>query len=213
MYGPAECTIYCIRKAAIKRDDPCSNIGKGVGSTVWIADLENSNRLTPIGAVGEILIEGSNLAREYLGNEAQTRSAFIERPEWVKSPGSSPPRRFYETGDLAFYNNDGSIDFVGRNDGQIKLRGQRLEIVEVEYRLRESLPESVEVAVSLVTVNHTEKTLAVFLVVKDTIEEIEDTIVVRSPVALTKFGSLMDGLEKKLHSILPSYMVPSFTFP
>lgn len=121
MYGPAECTIYCIGKFGINREDDCTNIGRGVGATVWIANDQDYDSLTPIGAVGEILIEGPILARGYLDNEAQTRAAFIENPVWAEPQSISSPRRFYRTGDLGFYNPDGSIGFFGRNDRQIKV--------------------------------------------------------------------------------------------
>lgn len=213
MYGPAECTVYCIGKGGINREEDCSNIGKGVGAMVWIADPQDYNSLTPIGGVGELLIEGPNLARGYLGNEAQTKSAFIENPVWAKSHGLSSVRRFYRTGDLGFYNHDGSIGFIGRNDGQIKIRGQRLEIGEVEYRLRECLPDAIEAAVSVVTPNLGERLLAAFLVVKNGADETTDRIVARAPADLKHFQALMDGVENRLQSILPSYMVPSVYVP
>lgn len=121
MYGPAECTVYCIGKFGIHREDNYTNIGKGVGAMVWITNDQDYNSLLPIGSIGEILIEGPNLARGYLGDGAQTQAAFIEDPAWAKSQGGSSVRRFYRTGDLGFYNPDGSIAFVGRNDGQIKV--------------------------------------------------------------------------------------------
>jgi aryl carrier-like protein len=214
MYGPAECTIYCIGKAEIKSNDQCSTIGKGVGALVWITDPEDSNCLTPIGGLGELLIEGPNVARGYL-DEVQTKSAFIEDPTWAKPTGLASPRRFYKTGDLAYYNTDGSIGFVGRNDGQTKLRGQRLEVGEVEYQLRECFSSSgpVEVAVSVVIPSTGDKILAAFVVVQDTPEESKDAIISHSPLALARFQSLMVGVESKLHSILPSYMVPSVYVP
>jgi len=212
MYGPAECTIYCIGKAEIKRDNHPSDIGKGVGALVWIADPEDSDNLMPIGALGELLIEGPTVARGYLDQE-QTKSAFIRDPSWARSSGSGSPRRLYKTGDLAYYNHDGSIAFVGRSDGQTKLRGQRLELGEVEYQLRESLAGSVDLAASVVVPNNGDKVLAAFLVVEGTQEESTDATITQSPLALARFQSLVAGLESKLHSILPSYMVPSVFLP
>jgi amino acid adenylation domain-containing protein len=202
MYGPAECTIYCIGKAEIKREDQCSDIGKGVGARVWIADPD-SNNLMPIGALGELLIEGPTVARGYVDPE-QTKSSFIDHPVFGK---------IYKTGDLAYYGHDGSIEFVGRNDGQIKLRGQRLEISEVECQLRECFRGSVEVAASVAAPNNGEKVLAAFLGVEDTRGKSTDVTIIQSQIGLARFQSLVVGLESKLHSILPSYMVPSVYIP
>jgi acyl-coenzyme A synthetase/AMP-(fatty) acid ligase len=213
MYGPAECTIYCIGKAGIRRDDKPSNIGRGVGALVWLADPQDSNSLTPIGTIGELLIEGPTLAHGYLGNKAHTESAFIENPSWGIAPRTSPPRRFYKTGDLARYNFDGSIDFVRRNDGQMKLHGQRLEIGKVEHQLRESLAESIEAAVSVVTTNNGQTILAAFLAIRDVIRETSEAMIARSPASLQHFQVLMTGVETRLQSILPPYIVPAVFVP
>jgi amino acid adenylation domain-containing protein len=213
MYGPAECTVYCIGKYGINKEDDCTDIGKGVGATVWIVNDQDYNSLTPIGGVGEILIEGPNLARGYLGDEAQTKIAFIEDPAWAKSQGLSSVRRFYRTGDLGFYNRDASIGFAGRNDGQIKIIGQRVEIGEVEYQLQECLPDTIKSVVSMVTTKLGGRLLAAFLVVKSATEQTMDSIIARAPADLKQFQELMDGIEKKLQSLLPSYMVPSIYAP
>ena len=131
----AECTVYSIGKPDIRPNDDASLIGKGVGSRVWITKEEDPNVLVPIGTVGEILIEGPVLARKYLNDEdGRTKCAFLRDPAWVHGNSSeTSSRRFYRTGDLARYTMDGLISFVGRkDDGQIKLRGQRIEPGEVE---------------------------------------------------------------------------------
>ncbi|KAM3417875.1 hypothetical protein BST61_g6095 [Cercospora zeina] len=105
-------------------------IGRPLGCALWIVDPQNSNRLMPIGAVGEILIEGTTVARGYLNNEAKQAEVFIGAPSWA--PARPVERRFYRTGDLARYYPDGSIDFLGRKDYQVKIRSQRFELEEVE---------------------------------------------------------------------------------
>ncbi|KAI0123655.1 hypothetical protein BJ170DRAFT_586415 [Xylariales sp. AK1849] len=213
MYGPAECTVYCIGKADIKRHDHPSNIGRGVGATIWLVDPEEPNRLAPIGAVGELLIEGPNLARGYLGNVAQTKSAFLEDLAWSKSQHSTTRRRFYRTGDLGSYNADGTIAFIGRNDDQVKIHGQRLEIGEVEHQLRMSLPSTVEVAVSIVTPKDSGKSLGAFLVVGDDSGSADEGLLCTSPTSLEQFRGLMEGLVAQLDNALPSYMVPQIYIP
>ena len=164
MYGPAECTIFCVGKPGIKRNDQPNIIGNGVGASVWITDPHDSNILTPVGGVGELLIEGPILARGYLNGEAQTEAAFIKDPAWIaKLSSGTRSRRLYKTGDLAHYNSDGSVSFMGRKDAQIKLRGQRIELGEVEYHLRKALSRPVETNVVAMTPRCGRPILAAFL--------------------------------------------------
>ena len=80
LYGPAECTIISVAWEGIKSsDDPCI-IRRGIGSILWIVDTNDHNRLAPVGAVGELVIEGLILARGYLNDEPRTERSFIENP-------------------------------------------------------------------------------------------------------------------------------------
>ena len=83
---------------------------------------ENHEKLVSIGAVGELLISGPILARGYLNSPEQTTQAFIEDPLWAQSfpKGAAYVSRFYKTGDLARFNSDGTIHFVGRKDTQVR---------------------------------------------------------------------------------------------
>lgn len=222
MYGPAECTIYSIGTNVLQRTDDPTLIGRGVGSAVWIADVGNHNVLAPIGAVGEILIEGPILARGYLNDDIKTRASFITSPPWLPKDRSS--RRLYKTGDLARYTSDGHISFVGRADGQVKLRGQRVEIGEIEYNLRHVLAEAAVTDPVVDVVQLLEKkqsALAAFLVVlnehPDNESEGEENdchhIVDSSADAVKRLHKLTRGLENKLGATLPGYMVPTVFIP
>ena len=218
MYGPAECTIYCVGKPDILRSDHPSDIGHGVGALTWIVNPGNSNILTPIGGLGELLIEGPTLARSYLNDEIQTSAVFIENPAWVRlkpSIDNLPSRRLYKTGDLVQYNPDGSIRFVGRkNDGQVKLRGQRIELGEVEYQLRASLVHPLDLAVVVFTPDQGRPTLAAFLTIEGVSNGASDPeVIASSPAQIEHLQSLTAGLEKRLSATLPSYMVPSVFIP
>ena len=216
MYGPAECTIYCIGQPNIQRHDHPSTIGRGVGALVWITKPNDSNSLAPIGGTGELLIEGPTLARGYLNDEALTKSAFIEDPAWIpKSAGSHSPRRMYKTGDLAHYNADGSISFVGRkDDGQVKLRGQRMELGEVEYHLRACLSRPVGATALVITPIYGRPTLAAFIpTAEGTSVPGNQESIANSTAQLELFQTLTAGLEPKLASVLPAYMVPSVFIP
>lgn len=134
-YGPTECSIAATCVSHVTLDTEPSNIGTAIGGTTWIVDPVNHDQLSPIGAAGELLIEGPILARGYLNAPEKTAAVFIEDPIWSKSEGAVKPRRFYKTGDLVRYNSDGCINFIGRKDTQIKVRGLRIEAGEIEHHL------------------------------------------------------------------------------
>ena len=112
-----------------------------------MADTEDSTQLAPLGSVGELFIEGPLLSRGYLNDPGKTTASFLVNPPWVQDK-PSVKRRMYKTGDLVRYNSDGSLDYLGRKDSQVKVNGQRLELGEVEHHL--SAHEDVSRAISLV---------------------------------------------------------------
>jgi len=133
-WGPCESSIYATFSDLGPQSKFPETIGKPVGCAIWIADPINPARLVPIGAVGELIIESATVAKGYLNNVKATADAFIDPPPWAprRSPALTSARRFYRTGDLGRYNDDGSIHFIGRRDHQVKIRGQRLELGELE---------------------------------------------------------------------------------
>ncbi|KAL9132491.1 MAG: hypothetical protein Q9175_006330, partial [Cornicularia normoerica] len=149
IYGPAEAGI-CLITPLYARTRP-ETVGYPLrNSSCWLVDPDDVDCLVPIGAVGELVVAGPSLARGYLNNEAKTRTSFFESPAWAVGLGLGL-KRFYRTGDLLRYNTDsfdGSYEFVGRKDSQIKLRGQRIEPGEVEHHIGARIPG---VAVSMVT--------------------------------------------------------------
>ena len=149
-YGPAECCIYSTAAVNVKPSDSPTNIGRATSGNCWIVDAQDHNQLASIGSVGELLVEAPTLARGYLNEPTKTAAVFIENPTWA-TPTASAPRRMYKTGDLVKYNPDGTLEFVGRKDTQVKLRGQRVELTLIEHHVRKVLPELVHVAVEVVT--------------------------------------------------------------
>lgn len=149
-YGPAESTIYCAWQGELGRGrgrHP-ADIGKALAATLWVADATDHNRPAPVGVVGELLVQGPTLARGYLNNEEQTSTSFVPLPSWVSSlqegdEKKNPWNRVYRTGDLVRYNQDGSLVFLGRRDTQVKVRGQRLELSQVEHAIRTAFAEDV----------------------------------------------------------------------
>jgi non-ribosomal peptide synthetase component F len=85
------------------------SIGRLVACSIWIVIPETVHQLSPIGGMGEILVEGPGVARAYLNDEVRTAASFIPPPRWA----CRKETKFYRTGDLTKYNPDGSISFVG----------------------------------------------------------------------------------------------------
>ncbi|KAI9718466.1 MAG: putative NRPS-like protein biosynthetic cluster [Chrysothrix sp. TS-e1954] len=134
-YGPAECGACSIGEISQANSRP-ANIGRQYGSGLcWVVNPEDHDRILPIGATGELLVGGPTLARGYLDDLEKTQAAFIKSPPWSQAVGINMPRRIYKTGDLVRQNSNGSFDFIGRKDLQLKVRGQRVELGEVEHHL------------------------------------------------------------------------------
>ncbi|EAW07086.1 nonribosomal peptide synthetase fmqA [Aspergillus clavatus NRRL 1] len=153
-YGPAECAVSTTIQPLITTESSPQNIGFALtGIGCWVVHPENHDILLPIGAVGELLVEGPTVARGYLNDPTQSAAVFISSPpSWMRTirpHGASG--RMYKTGDLVRYNTDGSLQYVGRRDSQVKLRGQRIELGEVEKHVRQCWPGLTGVAVEMVT--------------------------------------------------------------
>ncbi|MEP7049207.1 MAG: amino acid adenylation domain-containing protein [Pseudomonadota bacterium] len=120
-YGPTETTVWSTM--AEVEDGPIS-IGKPIANT-RIYVLGAQQRLAPIGALGEICIAGDGVALGYHQRPELTAERFIEEP-------NAPGKRMYRTGDLGRWRADGQLEHLGRLDGQVKVRGYRIETGEVE---------------------------------------------------------------------------------
>ena len=133
-YGPTESTTFaCCYRIPRPLDDSVRSvpIGRPIGNTeVYL--LDRNLQLVPVGVPGEICIGGDGLARGYLNRPELTAERFIPNPF-----GNEPGTRLYKTGDLARYLPDGNIEFFGRIDTQVKLRGFRVELEEIETVLGE----------------------------------------------------------------------------
>ena len=126
-YGPTEATVGCVVKE-ITDNDNVVTIGKPIVNTaIYIVD--EFNNLQPAGVLGEILIAGKGVAREYYNNGELTDATFI------KNPFSDQYSRAYATGDIGYLNLNGEIELAGRRDRQVKIRGHRIELEEIERNL------------------------------------------------------------------------------
>jgi acyl-coenzyme A synthetase/AMP-(fatty) acid ligase len=133
MYGPTETTIWSTtwrvdREAFARATPPPMSIGRPItNTTVHVLDAHRAP--VPSGVEGELYIGGAGLARGYLGRPDLTDERFI--------PSPFGPGRLYRTGDLGRIRGDGTIEFLGRVDHQVKIRGHRIELAEIELTLRE----------------------------------------------------------------------------
>ncbi|MFB5761183.1 amino acid adenylation domain-containing protein [Paenibacillus medicaginis] len=183
LYGPTETTIL----ATLWIPDPTRPIpanipiGKPVAhSRIYI--LSDSGRLQPIGVEGEICIAGAGLAKGYLGLPEATREKFVDNP-------FEPGTMMYKTGDRGRWLPDGNIEYAGRIDNQVKLRGYRIETGEIELRLLQH--QAIRDAAVIVSTNaQQERFLCAF-------------VVEAAPVSSSELKSFLAGS-------LPVYMVPSF---
>ena len=130
-YGPTECTIFTTTMP-VDRLYARVPIGKPVSNCkVYVVD-ENLRRLPPL-VPGELLIAGRGVGRGYLNRPDQTEKAFIPNP-FSDDPAYA---RAYRSGDVARLLPDGNVDIIGRNDSQVKVRGFRIELAEIEAVIRE----------------------------------------------------------------------------
>ena len=222
VYAPAECCIVCssrtYTRGSVDRVTDPRNIGCSRNMTLWVVDPNDENRLAPIYAVGELLIEGFSLAEEYIGDPDKTIASFIRDPAWARYfPSHSGTRRFYKTGDLVRYDPDGSLVYIGRKDSQVKVHGQRLEPGEVECQLKECFDLARAVVVDVIMLQNEEEsnpTLTAFIESRDEVDRSEELDPHRWPeLDFTRPGQAFrdeaQAMALRLRDRLPGYMIPS----
>ncbi|PHM47443.1 Amino acid adenylation [Xenorhabdus miraniensis] len=131
MYGPTETTTFATAYEIplIAEDERKIPIGQPIANT-QIYVLDPHGQPVPLGVTGEIYVAGAGVARGYLNRPELTAERFLTNPF-----SSDPDARMYKTGDLGRWLPDGNLEYIGRNDFQIKLRGFRIELGEIETQL------------------------------------------------------------------------------
>jgi natural product biosynthesis luciferase-like monooxygenase protein len=180
MYGPTETTIWSAAQELNVTEQQVL-IGSPIANT-QIYVVNPDLQPCPTGITGELCIGGEGVARGYLGDPGLTAERFLPDP-FATVPGA----RIYKTGDLGRFQNDGRIDLAGRADQQVKIRGHRIELGEVEATLNKA--PGVRASVALKQVESADETLVAYLVGSD--REIE-----------------LAAVRNFLRNHLPPYMVP-----
>jgi amino acid adenylation domain-containing protein/non-ribosomal peptide synthase protein (TIGR01720 family) len=143
LYGPTEATIDATFNECIPgRASTGAPLGRPIANTQAYV-LDHLGELAPVGSPGELYIGGNGVARGYLEQPGLTAQHFLPDP-FSGIPGA----RLYKTGDLVRQRNSGELEFLGRLDHQVKLRGYRIELEEIETALRQH-PEVVQAVVVL----------------------------------------------------------------
>lgn len=188
LYGPTEAAVNITYHETVDADTRSVPIGvPAAGSGVHV--LDDRLRPVPVGTIGDLYLTGIQLASGYRSRPDLTAGAFVADPFGARSGGAGG-ERMYRTGDLVKWTPAGELDYVGRSDSQVKLRGQRIELGDIES----ALLACVGVA------------LAVVLLREDTPgdQRLVAYLVARSGVELDT-----EAVREQLRTALPAYMIPA----
>jgi amino acid adenylation domain-containing protein len=188
LYGPTEATVFATAATLVAGCEPEHRVPIGTpvpGAEVLL--LDRDRQPVPTGVPGELHIGGTGLARDYTGPARLTAERFVPHP-------TKPGQRLYRSGDLARWRRDGSLEFLGRLDRQVKVRGARVETGEVEHVLRRH--PAVRDAVVVAHGPETGKRLLAHVVYAD-----------------HRPAPAVAGLREHCARFLPEYMIPDAFLP
>ncbi|WP_280863756.1 non-ribosomal peptide synthetase [Streptomyces sp. SAI-144] len=188
LYGPTETAIWSTASPVTRAPGP-PPIGRPIANTrVYV--LDEGLSLVPPGVVGELYIAGAGVARGYIGRPGLSAGRFVADP-------FAPGERMYRTGDLVRWRPDGALDYLGRADFQVKVRGYRIEPGEVEAALL-SHPEVARAVVTARDAGPGDRRLVGYVVRRTD-----------GRAGERESGALAAELREHLAARLPDYMVPS----
>lgn len=169
LYGPTEATVWATASQLIPNVANAVTLGKPLQNTTAYVLDERLQRL-PVGSVGELYLGGTCLARCYHNDAKMTAEKFIPNPFAVE--GGS---RMYRTGDLACWTADGRLRFKGRSDDQVKVRGHRIHLVEIEA----ALGQLAEIRDAVVAVDQTSEQRLVAFVISAATQPFDEAVTKR----------------------------------
>ena len=232
LYGASECPLVTMTEFERGTDSEFRQTRHHTGSVCWIVHPDDHEKLLPIGSEGELLIQGPTVGRGYLNDPQRTAATFIkDPPAWLahcSGSDSAGKFRLYKTGDLAKYGPDGSVRTVGRKDNQVKLRGQRIELGEVEHHVRQCFQGARDVVAEVVTPTDSARVPILVTFIWDGSrhnDEVQQnghvdksSYLETGPkhmfaVPTDEFCSKIPLAESQLNRSLPSYMVPTAFIP
>ena len=191
-YGPTENTTFTCCYSVMPGEHFTNSVPIGFPvSNTQVYILDDHMQQVPIGVVGELYTGGAGLAAAYLNDPALTAEKFVPHP-FANEPGA----RLYRTGDRARYRDNGSIEFLGRKDHQVKLRGYRIELSEIEIAIKEH-PAVQEAVVMVGQSASGDKYLVGYVVADPNYPEFQN-------------GAMTNELKGLLKNTLPDYMVPAY---
>ncbi|MBE0572734.1 MAG: amino acid adenylation domain-containing protein [Ignavibacteriaceae bacterium] len=180
LYGPTEATVdVSYYNCPLNNGFDKVPIGKPIDNIKFYVIKEG--QLQSIGETGELCISGVGLARGYINNPDLTNEKFVDNP-------FLPGEKMYKTGDIARWLPDGNIEYLGREDHQVKIRGLRIELGEIETTIRE------------------------FIGVQDcivTVKKFSENIILIIAYIVWRAELNIDGLKNNLKKYLPEYMIPN----
>jgi len=225
IYGPTECCVMCFVVDA-RPNTRDGDLGRPVGCRAWAVKPDNYNTLAGPDEYAELLIEGPILSRGYLNDAVKTDAQFIHDLAWMPL-GEGRQSRLYRTGDLIKYKSDGTVCYQGRIDSQVKIRGQRLELGEVEKQLQRSLLEAEGMDSDHVIVDaftpagiQGSRMLIAFLCINGLDpnsclqwDKYDNPLPISSRIERGRFSAIVSKVDKIMRLALPSYSIPSFYIP
>ncbi len=194
-YGPTETTVTCTM-AELQPGKPVT-IGRPL-PTYRVTLLDDDRRPVPTGGIGEICVGGPGVARGYVNRPDLTADRFIPDPRGI------PGERIYRTGDLGRFLPDGELEYLGRADSEVKVRGHRVDLQEIESVLLEH-PQVTGAVVTLLPSSDTGGDLAGYVILRG-----QGT----SPTGAGQDDGVADEVIAQLHEQavrqMPPYMVPTY---
>ena len=216
VYGPTECSAICCCLPDTTNAD-AGTIGFGTGARLWVVDPFDHHRLSPVGAIGELILEGPVIGNGYLNDTEKTAVVFVDRPNWhsgIIQESYDESFSWYRTGDLVQYRDDGLLKYVGRKDQQVKLNGQRFELAEVEINLRKIWKDAKDIVAAIIIPAGGKETLVSFVWLEPSAND-RQTICkeIFASTHSAQFSTLAHKAQEQLYNLIPSYMVPALFIP